>query len=108
MGSSYTPTAEQRRVVKRMAAYGVPVDQIARSLNLGLQTVKREFKSELELGTMDATMEVADTLLAMAKSGAHPAATFFWLKNRAGWKEAEKDANSGATYTVKGGLPDQK
>ena len=37
-----------------------------------------------------ANLTVARTLFEMATSGKHPAATFFWLKTRAGWREADR------------------
>jgi hypothetical protein len=82
------PTAEDRRLVKSLAAYGVPQDQIASRIGIrSAKTLRKYFREELDRGIVDANASVAQTLYKMATSGNEPAATLFWLKCRAGWKE---------------------
>jgi hypothetical protein len=82
------PTTEQRRLVKSLSAFGVAQELIA--LKIGIRSAKslrKYFRQELDQGTLEANAKVMQTLLQMATSGQHPAATFFWLKCRAGWRE---------------------
>jgi len=82
------PTDEQRRLVKALAAFAVPHEQIA--LKIGIRspkTLRKYFRQELDEGAVDANAQVAKTLFEMAKSGKQPLATMFWLKVRAGWRD---------------------
>ena len=87
----FNPTAEQRTLVKSMAALGIPHDSIA--LKIGVRspkTLRKHFRLELDLGATDAIYTVGKTLYDMAKSGDCPAATIFFMKTRAGWREQPK------------------
>ena len=82
------PTAEQRVMVKSLSAFGVPQEQIARRIHIrSTKTLRKHFREELDRGALEANANVAKTLYQMATSGHHPAATLFWLKSRAGWRE---------------------
>ena len=82
------PTDEERRLVKSLAAFGVPQEQIARRIGIrSVKTLRKHYREELDEGSLDANSNVAKTLYQMAKSGEHPIATMFWLKCRAGWKD---------------------
>ena len=91
-------TEEQRRLVKNLSACGVPQEQIARRVGIrSAKTLRKHFREELDRSALDANAMVAQTLYKMATSGNHPAATFFWLKARAGWRErAQFEAAPGA------------
>jgi hypothetical protein len=82
------PTDEQRRLVKPLAAFGIRHDEIAKMINVrSPKTLRKHFRVELDRGAAEANSSVAQALYKMAVSGEHPAATLFWLKCRAGWKE---------------------
>jgi len=82
------PSAEQRRLVKSLSAFGVPQEQIARRIGIrSNKTLRKHFREELDRGTLEANTNVAQTLYKMATSGKDAIATLFWLKSRAGWKE---------------------
>ncbi len=82
------PTAEQRRLVKSLVAFGVPQEKIARRIGIrSAKSLRKHFRQELDRGALDANGNVAQTLYNMATSGQHPIATLFWLKSRAGWTE---------------------
>jgi hypothetical protein len=49
----------------------------------------------LDIGAAKATAAVAQTLFKMASSGQCPAATIFWMKTRAGWRETNVVMHSG-------------
>lgn len=85
----FTPTPDQRRLVKSLAAFGTPQEQIARRLGVRSQkTLRKYFRQELDNGSLEANAKVAQTLYEMATSGQHPTATVFWLRTRASWRYA--------------------
>ena len=84
----FTPTKDQRDIVKSMAAMGIPHEDIARKIGVrSPKTLRKHFRDELDLGAMEANYKVVKTLFEMATSGEHPAATIFWAKSRAGFRE---------------------
>lgn len=75
-------------MVKMMAACGITHEQIATRIGIrSPKTLRKHFGPELNFGSIDANTRAAQTLFKMATSGNHPAATIFWLKTRAGWKD---------------------
>jgi hypothetical protein len=73
-----------------MSAYGIKQEDIATELGLrSPKTLRKHFSPELERGAIQANTQVGQTLFKMATSGKHPAATIFWLKTRAGWREIQ-------------------
>jgi hypothetical protein len=85
----FVPDAEQGRKVHSMAALGIPQEEIA--LILGLRspkTLRRHFREELDRAAPEANARVAQSLFQQAISGKNTAATIFWMKSRAGWRES--------------------
>ena len=81
-----------------MAAYGIPEAEVARTIGehgIDAKTLRKHFRRELDIGATKANSAVAQTLYKMATSGTSPAATMFWLKCRAGWKEINVLQHSG-------------
>jgi len=94
----FKATSEQRRTVETLAAYGTPEEELARSIGehgIDPKTLRKYFRHELNVGATKANSAVAQTLYKMATSGTYPAATMFWLKCRAGWKETNVLQHSG-------------
>lgn len=84
------PTEEQRRRVKSLSAYGIKQEHIAQMMGIrSPKTLRKHFRVELTRGAIEADAQVGQTLYQMATSGKHPAATIFWLKTRAGWREIQ-------------------
>ncbi len=83
-------TAEDRVKVERMAAIGMRDEDIAQVLGIGEATVQRRLRAELARGRAKASMAVMGTAYQLATSGRCPAATFFWLKCRAKWREVDR------------------
>lgn len=104
---SHSPDAQSRDMVAVLAAGGTPQSVIARALKISEPTLRKHYREELDEGTEIANAQVVQTLFRMATSGQEPAATFFWLKTRAGWRETNKVELSGG-LTVTPGLPDDK
>jgi hypothetical protein len=91
-GVKFQPTDEQRRTVRAMAGYGMPHDDIATFLDIDAKTLRKYFTRELELGSIEATTKVAQSLFRMATEGKNVAAAIFWMKARAGWREKQPEA----------------
>ena len=87
---AYKPTDKDRATVKAMASYGVPQEDIGRVIGVSHTTLRKYFESEIATAAIQANAKVAETCYTMAVSGQHPAATFFWLKTRAGWRETDR------------------
>ena len=84
----FVPTAEQRRTVCSMAAYGIPQEAIAGSVGIrSVKTLRRHFREELDRAAPEANARVAQTLYQLATTGKNATAAIFWLKTRAGWRE---------------------
>jgi hypothetical protein len=91
-GVRFEPTDEQRRTVRAMAGYGMPHVDIATFLDIDAKTLRKHFTRELELGSIEATTKVAQSLFRMATEGKNVAAAIFWMKARAGWREKQPAA----------------
>ena len=53
------------------------------------------FREELDRPSVEANAKVAEICFKTATSGTVPAATFFWLKTRAGWREINRQEHTG-------------
>jgi hypothetical protein len=62
----FTPTDEQRRMVKAMAGYGFPHDDISRVVRCSPPTLRKWFRDELDTATIEANARVAQTLYQQA------------------------------------------
>ncbi len=94
--SAFAATAEQRRTVRAMAAFGIPQMEIANVVGISDRTLRKHFREELDKAATEANAKVAEVCFRMATSGTVPAATFFWLKTRAGWRETNRQEHTGA------------
>ena len=90
MPAAVVLTEKDREAAQTMYAFGVPAEQIARILHISHDTLMRRLGKEMEDYKVKANARVASTLYQMAISGTQPAATFFWLKTRAGWRETDR------------------
>ena len=95
MPAQFVPTEEQRKIVRAMSSYGIPQDDICKVVGISPKTLRLVFRDELDRAAIEATAKVAQTCYQMAISGQHPAATFFWLKTRAGWRETDRHEHTG-------------
>jgi hypothetical protein len=93
--TAFVPSAEQRKVVRAMAAFGVPQLEIAKVIEISDRTLRKAFREELDRAAIEANAKVAEVCFRMATSGTVPAATFFWLKTRAGWREVTRQEHTG-------------
>ena len=93
----FVPNAETRKMVRSMAAYGIRQEEIACCLGLrSPKTLRRHFREELDRAAPEANAMVAQSLFQQAISGKQTAATIYWLKTRAGWRETAASAPQSA------------
>jgi hypothetical protein len=77
----FVPTQDQREMVRTLSAVCINHEGIARKIGLrSVKTLRKHFSKELELGLLDATAQVSQTHLIMAKSGHNLKATLSWSK----------------------------
>lgn len=86
----HAPTKHTREVVKGHTLAGTSQAIIAGILEIDLKTLRKHYRAELDHSVAVSNADVAKTLLAKAKAG-DTVAMLFWLKTRAGWKEARDE-----------------
>ena len=94
------PTIEQRRTVMQLASIGVTTEAIGHAIGeagapLDEKTIRRHFRAELDRGAALCTVRVQRKLHELIDSG-NPAAIFFYLKCREGWREVQRIETTGA------------
>jgi hypothetical protein len=90
---SFKPTRDQRKLVKSLAALGLPQQNIATAIDLrSTKTLRKHFRHEITLGTAEANAAVARVAFEMAASGKWPGMTRYWLTVVAPMLEATDDA----------------
>jgi hypothetical protein len=79
-----------------MSGLGVSADDIARTLNISMPTLRLYFEAELYQGGIDANAKVAQSLFRMATDASKPnvVAAIFWLKARAGWRDGNGEGSN--------------
>ena len=107
MSLAHEPSKETRAIVSNLTAFGIRQESIAKKIGISKPTLEKYYSDEIEHGTDNANAEVANTLFRMATSGEHPAATFFWLKTRAGWRETDRDENKQTVVIFKNDVNDK-
>jgi hypothetical protein len=91
----HEPTPALRRLVEHHAATGTLHRQIAKLLGLSLNTLKKHYREELDLGLARANAVVSGTLFTEAKRG-NITACIFWMKTRGNWRESMRVESTGA------------
>ena len=92
--ASFQLSGEQRRTVRAMAGFGMPVADIAAYLETDAATLRRHMGVELDRAALEANAKVAQALFTMATQQHNVAAAIFWMKARALWRDRPE---SGAT-----------
>ena len=94
------PNEEQRRLARAMAGFGLPEHDIAVLINVDVATLRQHFRRDLELGAVEGSAKVAQTLFLLATRDKNVSACIFWAKARMGWSE-----KTGVELTGKDGAP---
>ena len=100
MPTPYEPTDEERRMVRALAGFGVPQDDIAGHIGIDPTTLRRRFRDDLDRGMTEANAKVAQSLFQMATQGKNVAAAIFWMKARGRWREVHPTAEAGGAMQV--------
>lgn len=85
----FEPTDEQRKTVRAMVAYGVPLDDVASVIGIDRKTLSKHFDREIKTAATEANAKVAQALYRQAVDQGNITAQIFWLKTKAGWKETQ-------------------
>ena len=78
---------DQRRTVRAMAGFGMPVADIAAYLETDAATLRRHMGVGLDRAALEANAKVAQALFTMATHQHNVAAAIFWMKARVLWRE---------------------
>ena len=110
---SLEPTDEQRRLVRALAGFGVPQDDIAKHLDIDPKTLRKHFRPDIDRGALEANAKVAQSLFQMATQGGNVAAAIFWMKVRGGWSEKPRPGPAAAEdapkrFTIVLGAPRER
>jgi hypothetical protein len=85
----HVPTKETQDMVESLSGFGIPQTEIGRLLGIDPKTLRLHYAEQIELGSIKATVKVAQNLFNMAckpnREGLQ--AAIFWLRVRAGWSE---------------------
>lgn len=90
----WNPSDDERRQIENLAGIGLPYRDIASTLGVALDTLKKHCGDELKRGKAIANAKVARTLHNKAVDG-DTAAAIFWAKTQMGWRETERHELSG-------------
>jgi hypothetical protein len=93
----HQPDPALRRQVEAMAGYGIPELGIARLIGVDPKTLRKHYRSELDLGHLKANSAVAQSLFKKATGDGPQSVTaaIFWAKTRMGWKETVVNEHGG-------------
>lgn len=91
-GVLFEPTEAQRYTVEIMSSIGIPHAQISEALDIDAKTLRKHFRSELDVGKTKVLTKVAESLVRQALSG-NMTAAIFYLKTQGGWKEQAQSLN---------------
>lgn len=87
----HEPTTATRSVVSMGKALNLTHEQIAERLGIAVHTMEKHYAREIEHGSNDINMRVANNLLSIALQTqdrkAALTASIFWLKSRAGFND---------------------
>ena len=87
----WSPTPEQRALVRSLAQYGTPVADICNLVGVAEKTLRKHCFQEIEESSTMVNAKVAEFLFRYIQGGPGDynrlLAAQFWLSRRAGWRE---------------------
>lgn len=98
-------TEDEIRRISFYSGMGLSVTKMSALIGISKATFERRYKDQPELveallkGRAQAESAVTKSCYDQAVSGRSPTMTIFWLKCRAGWKEAEFSDKEDKAYT---------
>lgn len=102
MAARHEPTDELRKMVKAMAGYGIPHDDICTVVGITGKTLRKHYREEIDTGEVNANTQVVGALFKAA-TGGNVTAAIFWTKARMGWSDRgpQQDENTPPVDTAK-------
>lgn len=107
----HEPTDENRLMVYKMALAALTQEQMARVLQVSVETLIKYYSDEVERGGFVADAEVAHSLYENATIEKIPACQMFWMKTRRRWREtgeSEGDESKKVHRTARKVIPKSK
>lgn len=86
---------KQAARIETLAGLGLRVEEISAVEKIPLSSLKRVYQETITEGRSKGIAQVTQSLYKMAVSGKNPAATFFYLKTQARWREVHHVEHSG-------------
>jgi hypothetical protein len=93
--NEHIPSAENKRLVETSAGLGLPHEQIGALIGIDDKTLRKHYRSELDIGKAKASAQIAKTLFNKAQSG-DTTALIWWTKAQMRWAETQKQEITGA------------
>ena len=92
---AHKPTDETRRMVESTSGLGLPHEQIAILVGIDDKTLRKYYRTELDMGKAKANGQIAKTLFGKA-TGGDTTALIWWTKTQMRWAETVKQEITGA------------
>ena len=92
---AHKPTDETRRLVESTSGLGLPHEQIGILVGIDDKTLRKYYRTELDLGKAKANGQIAKTLFSKATSG-DTTALIWWTKTQMRWAETVKQEITGS------------
>ena len=92
---AHKPTDETRRMVESTSGLGLPHESIAVLVGIDDKTLRKHYRSELDIGKAKANGQIAKTLFGKA-TGGDTTALIWWTKTQMRWAETVKQEITGA------------
>tara|TARA_R110000868_G_scaffold402855_1_gene679594 strand:- start:125 stop:448 length:324 start_codon:yes stop_codon:yes gene_type:complete len=91
----HIPSAENKRLVETSAGLGLPHEQIGALIGIDDKTLRKHYRTELDVGKAKASAQIAKTLFNKAQGG-DTTALIWWTKAQMRWAETQKQEITGA------------
>ena len=95
MNHEHLPTDESKRMVESTSGLGLPHEQIAILVGIDDKTLRKHYRTELDMGKAKANGQIAKTLFSKA-TGGDTTALIWWTKTQLKWAETLKQEITGA------------
>lgn len=89
--NKHIPTEKTKAAVESLVSFGITQEDIARYLEISVDTLAIHYRNELDNAVLRANAQVAGKLFKKAVVQEDLSAIIFWLKTRGRWRTADKD-----------------
>ena len=95
MNTEHSPTDDTRRLVESSSGLGLPHESIAVLVGIDDKTLRKYYRSELDMGKAKANGQIAKTLYSKAVAG-DTTSLIWWTKSQMRWSETVRNEVTGA------------